>query len=116
MQPDTIELITSEGHKVYIKQNLTRKEVKTVLQIANSAIVFDVTTQRVINPTIADLQQATRKVLEYLIVKIMLPDGTEAKDISAVLDELTYEDEMVLLRKADEITKNLTLSKKNEMS
>lgn len=105
---------TSEGYKVYLKTSFSRVESKLIKGIVRKYISVDPLTQKPNKVTMEDLYQASREVTLRVITKILLPDGSEASDIAAAFDNLSEEDEEVVLKKADEITKASDISKKNE--
>lgn len=111
---DNKEITTSEGHKVYLKQDLTHKEKKEVNRIAKSAILLDLNTGKPKDVSMADLERASRLVLDYLTVKIVNPDGTEAVNAVETIDNMSPEDETMLLQEADKVTQSINVDKKKE--
>jgi hypothetical protein len=108
------EVTTSDKHKVFLKDSVTHAEYKAIRRQAQSLFVVDFETQQVKNPTLADMQAVSRLVLDQLVVKILLPDGTEAKDCKAEIDNMPDDDEQMLINKANKIIKTIVPSKKNE--
>lgn len=107
------EIKTSEGHSVFIKSVLSRKECKEINLIAKSVIKVDTVTGTTKEVTLADLTRATRLVLNFLVIRISNPDGTDAKNIEDTIDNMLQEDEDALLIEADAITEAASVSKKN---
>jgi len=112
-----IELKTPGGYKVYLKPKLSWGEFQDLQEYVAAQIKIDPSTQQAKNDITGDvLYVGSRKAMEMLVVKILLPDGTEATDIAKTLHEMDIPDGQCIKDKIDELTKDLKIDKKRGTS
>lgn len=102
MEP--IELTTPHGYKVYLKPELTYGEYSTFQKMLAQDMTLDPLTGKSQEIKGSAVFDATEKVLEFLIVKILDPKGEEVAPNKASVDAMPAKDGMAVFAKVNEIT------------
>lgn len=114
MEP--IEVVTSQGYKVYIKPKITFGDYEAIQDYINSFMSYNVETNKPNPITISMLQAGNKKAFELLVVKVLLPDGTQAPNPLKAIYDFEPADGKLIKDKVDEIYESSKLPKKNEIN
>lgn len=117
---DNIELKTPGGYTVTIKPELSYGQFLELEEMWASGVEADtenidpVTKEPKVRVKLdgKSLITGKRKAMEFLVIKIVDPQGNEVTNISGLLNEMPQSDGRAIADKIDEITAKAQLSKK----
>src|SRR2546428_699441 len=114
---DTIEVITSKGYKVYIKPRITYGDSLAIKQHIFSLATINPKTKNPedVNFSLGMILAGNIKALELMVIKVVLPDGTEAKDPVQAVKDFDEADGELVMNAIDKVYKPAFLAKKNEI-
>lgn len=102
MEP--IELKTPSGYKVYLKPELTYGQYVTFQKIIASDMTVNPTTGASQDIKGSAVFEATDKVLEFLLVKILSSKGEELPAVAQTINDMPAKDGILVFKKINEIT------------
>lgn len=110
---ENIELKTSTGYIVHIKPELTYGQFIQIQKLIASQMKVDPDTNKITSEYEgAVLFEANRKTMEFLVVKVIDPQGVEMTNVMDAIDNMPLTDGMMLSEKVNEISAKASLPKK----
>lgn len=100
---NTVEIKTPSGYTVTLKPFLTYAQYLEVQAIISAKMSIDAAGQ-IQGMSGASLIDANRKTLEFLLVKVVMPDGTESNNPIGAVDEMPVDDGLAVAEKINELT------------
>lgn len=108
---ENIELTTPSGYKVTLKPNLNYGEYTQIQEMMQAKATFDPINKTGTVPG-SVVGEANRKALEFLLIKVINPDGTEASSPVDAINNMPARDGILVRDKIDELTSDDGVSKK----
>lgn len=111
---DNIELKTPGGYTVTIKPELTYGQFLQLQHIFAATMKYDPSTRQPVDSALEGkaLLETQAKTMEFLVVKILDPQGNEVTNIAGALESMPQRDGQMIADKADEILSKAQLPKK----
>jgi len=110
---EQIELKTPGGYTVYIKPVLTYGQFIQLQKLIASQMKIDPSTNKVISEYEgAILFEANRKTMEFLVAKVIDPQGAEVTNVMEAIDNMPMEDGVAVSQKVNEISAQAQTPKK----
>lgn len=102
MEP--IELTTPSGYQVFVKPDLTYGQYLELQELVTSNVSVDLEKSALEKVSGSFLIKASRKVLEYVVVKVLDPKGVEVSNPIETVLNLPRTDGDVISEKINSIT------------
>jgi len=110
---ENIEFKTPSGWAVHIRTDLTYGQFIQIQKLIASQMKIDPITNKITSEYEGGmLFEANRKTMEFLVVKVMDPQGIEQTNIMDAIDNMPRADGMALQEKVNEISNKASLPKK----
>lgn len=111
---DNIELKTPGGYTVTIKPELSYGQFIQLQHIFADTMKYNPETKLPVNSELEGkaLLESQAKAMEFLVVKILDPQGNEVTNIAGALESLTQSDGQMISDKVNEIWGKAQLPKK----
>lgn len=117
MEP--VELATPSGYRVTLKPYLNYGQFIQIQQIFTSRMKLKINTSgsdpQTEGATEIDasvLYDANKKALEFLLLKVIMPDGQESNNPVVAIDEMPPQDGIAVMDRINEITNQATTTQK----
>lgn len=108
---ENVEITTPSGYKVTLKSNLNYGEYTQIQEMMQAKATFDPINKTGVVPG-SVVGEANRKALEFLLVKVISPDGIEATSPVEAINNMPARDGIIIRDKIDELTSDDGVSKK----
>lgn len=111
---EDIKLTTPSGYTVTIKPELTYGQFIQLQHIFAAGMKFDPETKEAVNSELEGkaLLESQAKTMEFLVIKILDPQGNEVTNIAGALENMPQRDGQMVANKVNEISGKAQLPQK----
>lgn len=107
-----IDITTPSGYKVQLKEDITFGQFLELQKVVSGNMHIDAETQKVSGIDAQSTAAYMRKRMEYMIVKIVMPNGDIVENIMGCVEEMPRKDGLFIQEKISELSDEANPAKK----
>lgn len=107
-----MELKTTSGYKVILKDELTYGEFMEIQNIVTSSMKYSVDEQKMRDVDSSVLMKANSKTMEFMVKEVYLPDGVKSSNPIASIMGMPIKDGQMVQEEITKLTQQVSVSKK----